>query len=201
MTSFRMLIPRTAAALVVAAGSTAVAPSLASAAQVPASDFTCGVTVFAGCNQTAQITTPTGTSAPDVGGPNPAAVGCPAYVGYDAPVITGTGRGEEHALYSADGLTNSSSRVFSGTATITAWIIDANGNLVSPDPAVPTYTGQYTETTAQTTTDGQYGTFNDTANFQGVDSSGDSFSYKQEVHATVPPGNTPIKFFQIASCG
>lgn len=197
----RRFIPLGAAALLAAAGSALVTPSAAGASEVTASDFTCGVTVFAGCDQTAQITTPTGTLAPEVGGPNPAAVGCPAYVHYDAPVITGTGRGEEHAVYSADGLTNSSSRVFSGTATITAWIIDGSGSLVAPDPAVPVYTGQYTEATSQTTTAGQYGTFNDTAHFVGVDSTGSQFSYRSEVHATVPPGNTSIKFFQIAACG
>ncbi len=202
MIGLRMCIPGAAAALLVAAGSATLVPSPADASEVPASNFTCGVTVFAGCNETAQISTPTGTSAPEVGGPNPAAVDCPAYVGYDAPVITGTGTGEEHALYSADGLTNSSSLVFSGMATITAWTIDASGNLVAPDPAVPVYTGQYAQATSQTTTEGQYGTFNLTANFLGVDGSGAQFTFKEVIHATVPPSSTPsIKFFDIATCG
>src|SRR5262249_60926627 len=86
-----------AAALLVIAIPLALAQG-AGAAPVPPGDFTCGVTVFTACNQTASFDTPSGTSAPVVGEPNPQAIGCPAFVAADAPVIQGTGNGIEHAI-------------------------------------------------------------------------------------------------------
>ena len=65
----------------------------ASAATVPASDFTCGVTNFSPCNQTAHFTDLTQQAAPA-----PNATGCPAYVLTDVANITGTGQGIEHAI-------------------------------------------------------------------------------------------------------
>src|SRR5260370_9950627 len=62
----------------------------AGAAPVPPGDFTCGVTVFTACNQTAHFSTPSGTSAPEVGAPSPQATGCPAFVADHAPAIHGT---------------------------------------------------------------------------------------------------------------
>src|SRR5260370_41253426 len=70
----------------------------AGAAPVPPGDFTCGGTVFTACNQTAHFSTPSGTSAPEVGAPSPQATGCPALVAVDAPLIRGTGTGSEHAI-------------------------------------------------------------------------------------------------------
>src|SRR5260370_26599142 len=70
----------------------------AGAAPVPPGDFTCGVTVFTACNQTAHFSTPSGTSAPEFGAPSPQATGCPAFVDADAPAIQGTGNGIERAI-------------------------------------------------------------------------------------------------------
>src|SRR5215831_7535374 len=91
-----------AAALMVIAIPLALAQG-AGAAPVPPGDFTCGVTVFTACNQTANFDTPSGTSAPVVGEPNPQAIGCPAFVAVDAPVIQGTGNGIEHAIINNNG--------------------------------------------------------------------------------------------------
>jgi hypothetical protein len=66
-------LTKAAAATPLATGTAVSLPTAAGASQVPASQFTCGVTVFADCNQTAQITTPTGTSAPEIGSLDPAA--------------------------------------------------------------------------------------------------------------------------------
>jgi hypothetical protein len=70
----------------------------ASAAPVPPSDFTCGVTVFTACNQTAHFTDLT-QQAP----PAPNATGCPAYVLNDFANITGTGQGIEHSIINKSG--------------------------------------------------------------------------------------------------
>src|SRR5215470_15073044 len=70
----------------------------AGAAPVPPSDFTCGVTVFTPCDQTAHFSTPSGTPAPEVGAPSPQATGCPAWVAVDAAVIQGNGNGVEHSI-------------------------------------------------------------------------------------------------------
>ena len=51
-----------AATLTVIALPLVLAPG-ADAASVPPQDFTCGVTVFTACNQTAHFSTPSGTSA------------------------------------------------------------------------------------------------------------------------------------------
>jgi hypothetical protein len=115
----------------------------ASAAPVPPSDFTCGVTVFTACNQTAHFSTPSGTPAPVIAPPSPQATGCPAWVAVDAAVIQGTGNGIEHAIINnaGDGWFTST---FTGTATVVAWTVDSTGHLVAPDPTVPPFTGQLT---------------------------------------------------------
>jgi hypothetical protein len=73
----------------------------AGAAPVPPGDFTCGVTVFTACNQTAHFSTPSGTSAPEVGlqpaGDRPPG-GWPSTV-----VIQGTGNGVEHSIVNSRG--------------------------------------------------------------------------------------------------
>jgi hypothetical protein len=108
----------------------------------------------------------------------------------------------EHAVYSPDGLTNSSHLDFTGTVTVTPWTVGGNGNLVAPDPAAPPATGWLTQTTDQTTQEGQYGTFNSNLDFSGVTTNGNPFSFKEEFHATVPPSPKEApKVFEIASCG
>src|SRR5258708_19267247 len=70
----------------------------AGAAPVPPGDFTCGVTVFTPCNQTAHFSTPSGTSAPEVGAPAPQATGCPAFVPVHPPVTQGPPHALPHAI-------------------------------------------------------------------------------------------------------
>jgi hypothetical protein len=131
------------------AGAVAVAMPLATAAMstaapVSPSDFTCGVTVFTPCNQTAHFSTPSGTDAPLVGQPNPQATGCPAFVAVDAPVFQGTGNGIEHSIINkaGDGWFTST---FTGSVTMTAFTVDSNGNPLAPDPNVPVYSGHLTQ--------------------------------------------------------
>jgi hypothetical protein len=168
-----------AAALMVIAIPLALAPA-AGAAPVPPGDFTCGVTVFTACNQTAHFDTPSGTSAPVVGEPNPQAIGCPAFVAVDAPVIQGTGNGIEHAIVNnnGDGWFTST---FTGTVTVVSWTVDSAGNLVAPDPSVPIFTGHL-----QFWFGGSFNNKNfvnhDTINFTGTAADGSTFGIHEVDH-------------------
>src|SRR5260370_34798899 len=113
----------------------------AGAAPVPPGDFTCGVTVFSPCNQTAHFSTPSGTSAPEVGTPAPQATGCPAFVAVDAPVIQGTGNGVEHAVIRNNAGDGSFTSTFTGTGNSVSGAVDSMGNLGAPDPSGPVFTG------------------------------------------------------------
>ena len=152
----------------------------AGAAPVPPGDFTCGVTVFTACNQTANFDTPSGTSAPVVGEPNPQAIGCPAFVAVDAPVIQGTGNGIEHAIINnnGDGWFTST---FAGTVTVVSWTVDSAGNLVAPDPSVPVFTGHL-----QFWFGGSFNNKNfvnhDTINFIGTAADGSTFGIHEVDH-------------------
>jgi hypothetical protein len=145
----------------------------AGAAPVPPGDFTCGVTVFTACNQTAHFSTPSGTAAPEVGTPSPQATGCPAWVAVDAVVIQGTGNGVEHSIVNnaGDGWFTST---FAGTVTVVAYTADSTGNPVAPDPSVPPFTGHLQQWFG--------GSFNhsnfvdhDTINFSGTAADGSTF--------------------------
>jgi len=168
-----------AAALMVIAIPLALAQG-AGAAPVPPGDFTCGVTVFTACNQTASFDTPSGTSAPVVGEPNPQAIGCPAFVAADAPVIQGTGNGIEHAIINnnGDGWFTST---FAGTVTVVSWTVDSAGNLVAPDPSVPVFTGHL-----QFWFGGSFNNKNfvnhDTINFTGTAADGSTFGIHEVDH-------------------
>ena len=171
----------------------------AGAAPVPPDDFTCGVTVFTACNQTAHFSTPSGTSAPVVGEPNPQAIGCPAFVAVDAPVIQGTGNGIEHAIINnaGDGWFTST---FTGTVTAEAWTVDSAGNLVAPDPSVPVFTGHLT-----TWFGGSFNRSNfvvhDTITFTGTAADGSTFSIHQVDHlSTTPNVAAAPNSFSITRC-
>ena len=171
----------------------------AGAAPVPPDDFTCGVTVFTACNQTAHFSTPSGTSAPVVGEPNPQAIGCPAFVAVDAPVIQGTGNGIEHAIINnaGDGWFTST---FTGTVTVVAWTVDSAGNLVAPDPSVPIFTGHLT-----TWFGGSFNRSNfvvhDTITFTGTAADGSTFSIHQVDHlSTTPNVAAAPNSFSITRC-
>ena len=171
----------------------------AGAAPVPPDDFTCGVTVFTACNQTAHFSTPSGTSASVVGEPNPQAIGCPAFVAVDAPVIQGTGNGIEHAIINnaGDGWFTST---FTGTVTVVAWTVDSAGNLVAPDPSVPVFTGHLT-----TWFGGSFNRSNfvvhDTITFTGTAADGSTFSIHQVDHlSTTPNVAAAPNSFSITRC-
>ena len=171
----------------------------AGAAPVPPDDFTCGVTVFTACNQTAHFSTPSGTSAPVVGEPSPQAIGCPAFVAVDAPVIQGTGNGIEHAIINnaGDGWFTST---FTGTVTAEAWTVDSAGNLVAPDPSVPVFTGHLT-----TWFGGSFNRSNfvvhDTITFTGTAADGSTFSIHQVDHlSTTPNVAAAPNSFSITRC-
>jgi hypothetical protein len=173
--------------------------AMASAAPVAPADFTCGMTVFTACNQTAHFSTPSGTDQPEFGTPSPAATNCPAYIQTDAVEITGTGNGVEHAIINNKGDAWFTS-TFTGQVTLVPFTADAMGNPIAPDPAAPTLTGHLTQWFG--------GSFNnknfvnhDTITFVGTGSDGSQVSFHmvdhQSVSATV--GAAPMSF-TIAHC-
>ena len=172
----------------------------AGAAPVPPGDFTCGVTVFTPCNQTAHFSTPSGTSAPEVGTPAPQATGCPAFVAVDAPVIQGTGNGVEHAIIRNNAGDGSFTSTFTGTVTIVSWTVDSMGNLVAPDPSVPIFTGHLQQWFG--------GSFNHhnfvnhlTINFSGTAADGSTFSFHEVDHlSTTPNVAAAPNSFDIGHC-
>jgi hypothetical protein len=171
----------------------------AGAAPVPPGDFTCGVTVLTACNQTAHFSTPSGTSAPEVGTPSPQATGCPAFVAVDAPVIQGTGNGIEHAIINkaGDGWFTST---FTGTVTIVAWTVDSMGNLVAPDPSVPVQTGHLTQWFGGSFNHSNF-VVHDTTNFTGTTADGTPFSFHAVDHlSTTPNAAAAPNSFSIAHC-
>jgi hypothetical protein len=113
----------------------------ASALQVPPSGFTCGVTVFTPCNESAHFSDITAGNGPEVASPAGATPpGCPAFIGTDAAVIVATGNGVEHSIINnaGDGWFTST---FTGTASVTFWTVDGSGKPVALDPLVPSFTG------------------------------------------------------------
>jgi hypothetical protein len=110
----------------------------AGAAPVPPSDFTCGVTVFTPCNQTAHF-----SDLFVVGTPFASAPSCPAFVTTDFALIVGTGNGVEHSIINNAG-DGWFTMTWTGTVTLTAFIGDPTAGGV-PDPSVPPLTGRLTE--------------------------------------------------------
>jgi hypothetical protein len=193
------LICRATVAAVSLAGLSFVGSAAAGASPVGPSDFTCGLTVFTPCNQTAHFSTPSGTSGPEVGTPSPQATGCPSFILTDAPVIQGTGNGIEHSVVNnnGDGWFTST---FSGTVTIVLWTVDGEGNLVAPDPSAPSLTGHMTQWFG--------GSFNnknfvnhDVINFSGTGSDGSILSVHILDHMNVPASAAAApNTFDVASC-
>src|SRR5215469_17847163 len=170
-----------------AAAALAVVPlaitQAASAAPVSPQDFTCGVTVFTACNQTAHFSTPSGTPAPEVGAPSPQATGCPAWVAVDAAVIQGNGNGIEHAIIN-NNLDGWFTSTFEGTVTVVPYTVDSFGIPVAPDPSVPAYTGHL-----QTWFGGSFNNKNfvdhDTVNFSGTGTDGSTLGIHLVDHLSV----------------
>ena len=186
-----------------AAGALAVVPlaitQAASAAPVSPQDFTCGVTVFTACNQTAHFSTPSGTPAPEVGAPSPQATGCPAWVAVDAAVIQGAGNGIEHAIINnaGDGWFTST---FTGTVTVVAYTVDSSGNLIAPDPNVPAYTG-HLQTWFGGSLNNKNFVVHDTINFSGTAADGTTLGVHLVDHlSTTPNAAAAPNSFDIGQC-
>ena len=106
------------------------------AAPVPASDFTCGVTDFTPCNQTAHFSDINQTGSPFANAPS-----CPAFITTDYVTLIGSGNGVEHSIINnaGDGWFTST---FTGTVTITPYL---DAGLTTPDPNVLPFTGHLTQ--------------------------------------------------------
>jgi hypothetical protein len=164
----------------------------ASAATVPPSDFTCGITVFTPCNQTAHF-----TDFFMVGSPFPGASSCPAFVTTDSVTIVGTGNGVEHSIVNnaGDGWFTTT---FTGTVTITAY---TDAGLTTLDPNVLPFTGRVT-----TWFGGSFNKSNQvlhgTINFSGVAADGTTLTIHDVFHANTTPNTLlgPPHFFQITTC-
>ena len=172
----------------------------ASAETVPPGGFTCGVTVFADCNQTAHFSTPSGTAAPEVALPSPQATGCPAWVAVDALEIQGTGNGVEHNIFRDPG-DGTQTETFTGTVTITAYTADSAGNPGAPDASVLPYTGHLTEWFGATFKNMNPIVDHATVNFSGTAADGSTFSIHLVTHINVPTASVaPLNFFAIGQC-
>jgi hypothetical protein len=109
---------------------------VAAAAPVSPDNFTCGVTVFAPCNQTAHF-----SQTSQVGTPMPTASSCPAFVQNEYALIVATGNGVEHSIIN-NNLDGWFTSTFTGQATVTVF---HDAGLTQPDAAVPPYSGRLTE--------------------------------------------------------
>jgi len=170
--------------LIVAAGG-------AGAATVPASDFTCGVTVFTPCNQTAHF-----SDTNQVGTPFASAPSCPAFVTTDYATIIGTGNGIEHSIINnaRDGWFTST---FTGTVTITAYL---DAGLTIPDPNVAPFTGQLTEWFGGSFNRNNF-VFHSTFHFDGTAADGTTFRILDVSHVNSATGVVgPPRSFEITRC-
>jgi hypothetical protein len=192
------LLGRALAGVTLLGGLSLAGTAMASAAPTSPSDFTCGITVFTACNQTAHFSQP-GGDGPAVGSPNPAAVNCPAFVQNDAAVISGTGNGIEHSIVNnaGDGWFTST---FTGDVTIVPFTVDSMGNPIAPDPSAPTFTGHLTEWFG--------GSFNnrnfvnhDTTTFHGTGSDGSTLTLHFVNHESIAASVSATPHtFSIANC-
>jgi hypothetical protein len=169
--------------------------SAALAAPVSPSDFTCGVTVFTQCSQTAHFSSmseeltplaPTGES------------GCPAFVLNDYGDLEASGNGIEHAIVNkaGDGWFTST---FTGTATITPFL---DPGLTTPDPTVLPFSGHLTEWFGGSFNRGnmvEHSTFH----FHGTDANGNTLMITDISHLNTNAANPfgPPNSFEITHCG
>jgi hypothetical protein len=184
-----------AVALLTVFGVLTVAAQGAGAAPVPPSDFTCGVTVFTPCNQTAHFSDLTDVLTP----PAPSgATNCPNFVLTDFASVSGTGNGIEHSIINnaGDGWFTST---FTGTVTITPFL---DAGLTTPDPNVLPFTGQLTEWFGGSFNRNNF-VFHTTFHFSGTDANGNTLRVLDVSHANTtgaaPFG--PPNSFEILSCG
>ena len=164
----------------------------ASAGTVPASDFTCRVTVFTPCNQTAHF-----TDLNQVGTPLPsAAASCPAFVSTDFVTLIGTGNGVEHSIINnaGDGWFTST---FTGTVTLTAF---TDPGLTMPDPNVPQFTGMLTDWFGGSFNKNN-AVFHDTIHLALTAADGTTLTVLDVSHVNTTPGTLgPPHSFEITTC-
>ena len=166
----------------------------ASAKRVPPSQFTCGVTVFTRCNQTAHFSTMSESLTP----PAPTRQSnCPAFVLNDYGSLVASGRGVEHSIVNKAG-DGWFTTTFTGTATISPFL---DPGLTTPDPNVLPFTGHLTEWFG--------GSFNrhnmvnhSTFHFHGTDANGHRLTVTDISHFSTNAANPfgPPNSFEIAHC-
>jgi hypothetical protein len=165
----------------------------ASSAPVPPSAFTCGVTVFTPCNQTAHFSDLTDVLTP----PSPTRpTNCPAFVLTDFASVVGSGNGIEHSIVNkaGDGWFTST---FTGTVTISPFL---DPGLTVPDPNVLPFTGRLTEWFGGSFNKNNFvnhGTFH----FSGTNATGTTLRVLDVSHANSTPQNPFVPHsFEILSC-
>lgn len=168
--------------------------SVALAAPVPPSDFTCGVTVFTSCNQTAHFSTTSEELTP----PAPtAATNCPAFVTDDFASLSATGNGVEHSIVNnaGDGWFTTT---FSGSATITPYL---DPGLTIPDPIVAPLAGHLTEWFGGSFNRSNV-VFHSTFHFSGSNPTGTSLRIEDISHTNTDAANPfgPPNTFEILRC-
>jgi hypothetical protein len=168
-----------------------MAAGAAGAAPVPASDFTCGVTVFTPCNQTAHF-----TDTNQVGTPFASAPSCPAFVTTDYVTIIGTGNGIEHSIIN-NALDGWFTSTFTGIVTLTAYL---DAGFTMPDPNVGPFTGQLTEWFGGSFNRNNF-VFHSTFHFDGTAANGTTFRILDVFHVNSATGVVgPPHSFEITSC-
>jgi hypothetical protein len=186
--------PLTVVACLTAVAVFLVAAPGASAAPVSPDGFTCGVTVFTPCNQTAHFSSVSQQLTPLT--PS-GATNCPAFVTTDFASMVATGNGIEHSIINnaGDGWFTST---FTGTATITPYL---DPDLTIPDPNVLPFTGQLTEWFGGSFNRSNT-VFHSTFHFSGTDANGNTLRVLDVSHAntTAAAPLAPPHSFEITSC-
>ena len=172
-----------------------VAVAAASASPVPPDQFTCGVTVFTPCNQTAHFSTTSQQLTP-LAPTRPS--NCPAFVLNDYGTLQATGNGIEHSIVNkaGDGWFTST---FTGTATITPYL---DPGLTTPDPNVLPFTGHLTEWFGGSFNRNNM-VFHSTFHFHGTDANGNTITVTDISHFNTNAANPfgPPNSFEITHCG
>lgn len=181
-------------ALSVAVFAALAATSAAFAAPVPPGEFSCGVTVFTQCNQTAHFSSTSEQLTPLA---PTSESGCPAFVLNDYGDLEASGNGIEHATVNKAG-DGWFTTTFTGTATITPFL---DPGLTMPDPTVLPFSGHLTEWFG--------GSFNrsnmvdhSTFHFQGTDANGNTLNITDISHFNTNAANPfgPPNSFEITHC-
>ena len=168
--------------------------SVAPAAPVSPSDFTCGVTVFTACNQTAHFSSVSEELTP----PAPSgATNCPAFVVNDFASLSADGNGVEHSIVNnaGDGWFTTT---FTGTATITPYL---DPGLTIPDPTVAPLTGRLTEWFGGSFNRSNV-VFHSTFHFSGTNANGLTLRVQDISHTNTNVANPfgPPNSFEILGC-